>query len=80
MRVLVRKKDEAIFIGDDIEIVILDVQGDNVELSINAPSSLAVHKSEDYEVFKQIQQFNRESVYTSNLERVQKCFKESEVI
>ena len=77
MKELIRKKDEAIFIGDDIEIVILGTQGDKVRLGINAPSSLAVHKGEEYETYKQIQQFNRESVYNSSLERVQKCFKDN---
>jgi carbon storage regulator len=33
-------------IGDDVEIVIVDVRGDKVRLGINAPRSVAVHRKE----------------------------------
>lgn len=35
-------------IGDDVEIVIVDVRGDKVRLGINAPRSIAVHRKEIY--------------------------------
>ena len=34
MLVLTRKKEESIMIGDDVEITIVDIDGDNVRLSI----------------------------------------------
>lgn len=46
MLVLSRQKDESIMIGDDVEIVIVDVRGDKVRLGINAPRSVAVHRKE----------------------------------
>lgn len=48
MLVLSRQKDESIMIGDDVEIVIVDVRGDKVRLGINAPRSIAVHRKEIY--------------------------------
>ncbi len=36
-------------IGDDIEIVIIDIKGDQVKLGIKAPKSVAVHRKEIYE-------------------------------
>ena len=62
MLVLSRKKTESIMIGDHIEVKILAVEGDQVKLGIVAPKSVKVHRSE---VFKAIQQQNKEALNTS---------------
>lgn len=49
MLVLSRKKDEIICIGDDIKVMIVDVQGDKVRLGIEAPKNVPVHRKEVYE-------------------------------
>lgn len=49
MLVLARKINESIMIGDDIEVVIIDIKGDQVKLGIKAPKSIAVHRKEIYE-------------------------------
>ncbi len=36
-------------IGDDVEIIIVDVQGDKVRLGITAPKSVPVHRREIYD-------------------------------
>jgi carbon storage regulator len=46
MLVLSRRRDERIFIGDDIEIVIVDIRGEKVRVGINAPRDIAVHRAE----------------------------------
>lgn len=55
MLALTRRKGESIIIGDNIEIVILGVQGEQVKVGINAPRAIPVHRKEIYE---QIQQEN----------------------
>jgi carbon storage regulator len=35
-------------IGDDVEIVIVDVRGDKVRLGITAPKTISVHRKEVY--------------------------------
>lgn len=47
--VLSRKKGETVMIGHDIELTVLDIQGDQVRLGIKAPRSIAVHRKEIYE-------------------------------
>ncbi|WP_026679183.1 carbon storage regulator CsrA [Fictibacillus gelatini] len=48
MLVLTRKLKEAIQIGDDIEITILGVEGEQVKLGINAPKHIEIHRKEIY--------------------------------
>jgi carbon storage regulator len=52
MLVLSRQKDESIIIGDDVEIIIVDVRGDKVRLGITAPKSISVHRKEVYEAIQ----------------------------
>lgn len=49
MLVLSRKKNESIFIGNDIEVVVVEVRGDKVRLGIQAPKEVVVHRREVYE-------------------------------
>jgi len=49
MLVLTRKKGQALMIGHDIELSIIDIQGDQVRIWINAPKNVAIHRKEIYE-------------------------------
>jgi carbon storage regulator len=53
MLVLSRTLEEAIMIGDNIEITILEVKGDKVKLGISAPLDVPVHRKEIYLAIKQ---------------------------
>lgn len=46
MLVLSRRAGESIAIGDDVTITVLDVRGDVVRIGIDAPRSVAVHRTE----------------------------------
>ncbi|MGG1292734.1 carbon storage regulator CsrA [Bacillus smithii] len=48
MLVLTRKKGETIQIGDDIEITVLAVKGDQVKIGIQAPKHVDIHRKEVY--------------------------------
>ncbi len=52
MLALTRKKDEAIIIDGNIEIKILDVQGDKVKLGISAPKEINIYREEVYAKIK----------------------------
>lgn len=46
MLVLSRRKGEAIVIGDNIEVTVLEIVGGKVRLGINAPPEVAIHRRE----------------------------------
>ncbi|MCL2155751.1 MAG: carbon storage regulator CsrA [Leptospirales bacterium] len=53
MLVLARRLNESIMIGDDIEIIIIDIKGDQVKLGVKAPRKITVHRKEIYQEIKQ---------------------------
>ncbi|MFA1821346.1 carbon storage regulator CsrA [Virgibacillus oceani] len=62
MLVLTRKKNEAIQIGEDIEIKVLGVEGDQIKLGIHAPKSIDIHRKE---IYVAIQKENSEAASSS---------------
>lgn len=52
MLVLSRHKGEAIIIGDDIVITLVEIRGDKVRLGIEAPQDVSVHRQEVYEAIQ----------------------------
>ncbi len=58
MLVLSRKPGEAIRIGDDIEVSIIEVRGDTVRIGINAPRSVDIFRKE---LLDQVQSANVEA-------------------
>lgn len=62
MLALSRKPGESVVIGNDIEITILEVKGEQVKVGIKAPQSVAIYRKE---LFEQIQESNKEASETS---------------
>lgn len=47
--ILTRRVGETIRIGDDIEVVVLGVKGNQVRIGVTAPRDTEVHRQEIYE-------------------------------
>ncbi|MBN2297237.1 MAG: carbon storage regulator CsrA [Deltaproteobacteria bacterium] len=56
MLILTRKVGEAVSIGDDIQISVVEIKGTQVKLGIQAPKSVEVHREE---IYQKIQEENR---------------------
>ncbi|MEW5814150.1 MAG: carbon storage regulator CsrA [Spirochaetota bacterium] len=62
MLILARRINESIIIGDQIEISIVDIKGDQAKIGIKAPKNVKVYRLEVYEA---IQQENRAAAMAS---------------
>jgi len=49
MLVVTRKHGQKIIVNNDIEIMILDIKGDQVRIGINAPKNISIYRQEVYE-------------------------------
>lgn len=61
MLALARKINQSIVIGNDIEITLLEIKGDQIKIGINAPKSVPIYRKEIYE---QIQDENKKAAQT----------------
>ena len=71
MLALARKSNESIMLGNDIEITVLEIKGDQVKLGIKAPKSVPIYRKEMY---LQIQEENRQAVREVDVEAVKNLF------
>lgn len=53
MLVLTRKTHQQIMIGDDIVINVVEVQGDNVRIAIEAPRDVKIYRGEIYRAIQE---------------------------
>lgn len=58
MLALARKVNESIMLGNDIEITLLEIKGDQVKIGISAPKSVPIYRKE---IYLQIQEENKQA-------------------
>jgi carbon storage regulator len=69
MLALSRRINESIMIGNDIEITVLEVKGDQVKIGINAPKAVPIYRKE---IYLQIKESNKEAAETSASDEILK--------
>jgi carbon storage regulator len=62
MLILARRIGESIMVGDQVEISVVDIKGDQVKLGIKAPAQVKVYRRE---VYAAIQEENRAAAAAS---------------
>ncbi len=76
MLILTRKKDEAIRLGEDIRIVLVQIKGGQVRLGIECPSTMRVLREELYEAVRK-ENLNALSADPSQIQALPKGLKHS---
>lgn len=74
MLVLTRKENESIMIGDQIELVVLDINDSQVRLGLKAPKDVNIHRKEVYEAILQASTDSAET--SSNAVKLQGAMKD----
>ncbi|MGG5255318.1 carbon storage regulator CsrA [Neobacillus sp. SM06] len=64
MLVLTRKANESIQIGENIEITVLEIKGEQIKLGIKAPKDIEIHRKE---IYLSIQNENNQAALASNI-------------
>jgi len=65
MLILARKVGEAIAIADDIKITVIDIQGGQVRLGVEAPANVSVHREE---IYQRILEENRRAALDASID------------
>ena len=70
MLALARKINDSIIINDNIEVIVLEIRGDQVKLGITAPKSVPIYRKEIYMAIQKENQaaakFNTDSIPSLN--------------
>lgn len=75
MLALARKTNQSIMIGDDIEITLLEIKGDQVKIGINAPKSVPIYRKE---IYIQIQEENKKAGEEVDITKIRDLFQGKE--
>ncbi len=63
MLILTRRPGESLYLGDDIRITVLGMQGKQVKLGLDVPAETTVYREE---VYKRVIEENRQALASSN--------------
>ena len=71
MLALARKVNESIMIGNDIEITVLEIKGDQIKLGVKAPKSVPIYRKE---LYVQLQEENKQAGSAVDVEALRGLF------
>ena len=63
MLILTRRPGESLYVGENIRITVLSLQGKQVKIGLEVPDDMTVYREE---VYKRVMEENRLAIETSN--------------
>lgn len=73
MLALARKTNQSIMIGQDIEVTLLEIKGDQVKIGVTAPKSVPIYRKE---IYAQIQDENKSAAQGADIAGLRDLFGE----
>ena len=63
MLILTRRSGQSLYVGDNIRITVLGIQGKQVKIGLELPDDMTVYRDE---VYQRVMEENRMAIQTSN--------------
>jgi len=63
MLILTRRSGQSLYVGDNIRVTILGIQGKQVKIGLELPEDMTVYREE---VYQRVMEENRMAIQTSN--------------
>lgn len=74
MLILTRRINETLNIGDEVQVTVLGIKGNQVRIGINAPRDVPVHREEIYQRIKREEQRDASGVEERSAESEDESF------
>lgn len=71
MLALARKINQSIMIGNDVEITLLEIKGDQIKIGIKAPKNVPIYRKE---IYAQIQEENKSAGQEVDVNKIRDVF------
>ena len=71
MLALARKINQSIMIGNDVEITLLEIKGDQIKIGIKAPKNVPIYRKE---IYAQIQEENKSAGQEVDVNKIRDIF------
>ncbi len=75
MLALARKINQSIMIGNDVEITLLEIKGDQIKIGIKAPKNVPIYRKE---IYAQIQEENKSAGQEVDVNKIRDIFRSSD--
>ena len=75
MLALARKINQSIMIGNDGEITLLEIKGDQIKIGIKAPKNVPIYRKE---IYAQIQEENKSAGQEVDVNKIRDLFRSSD--
>ena len=75
MLALARKINQSIMIGNDVEITLLEIKGDQIKIGIKAPKNVPIYRKE---IYAQIQEENKSAGQEVDVNKIRDLFQSKE--
>lgn len=75
MLALARKINQSIMIGNDVEITLLEIKGDQIKIGIKAPKNVPIYRKE---IYAQIQEENKSAGQEVDVNKIRDIFHSKE--